>query len=881
MGQVYMAEDRRLGRRVALKFLTAAQDPPRRARFLREARAISAVRHRNIATIHDYGETDEGQPFIVMELIEGETLSALMHANELTLARSVEIIQAVASALGAAHARGIVHRDIKPSNIMIDNDGTVKVLDFGLAKLLIDRHDDHADPDASTLVAARTSSDLVIGTPLYLSPEQAMSEPVDARSDIFALGALLYECITGQPAFMGHGVIEIGARIIRDSPPPPSNLNHRVPAELDRVTMKALHKKPEDRYQSAEDLRADLQKIIPKLDSSDGSRTNRLIVPNKMHSSALKSLSATLSRPRLSLGFFLLALAAVGLTLWITLRWAQQTHQLPFQNIRVTKLTNSGRSVKATISPNGKDLVHVVDEGGQQSLWFRQVMTETAVDIQLVPPANVRYDGVTFAPDGDSVYFVRAEQDSYIAALYKISRTGGATRKLLENISGPVAFSPTGDQIAFIRDNTSQGETFLMLAKADGTSERELSRRKKPYFFNSPVAPAWSPDGRTIVCSAETSVGGFRAQLVEVSVADGREQPLTDSDWFFIESVGWLLDKGLIMTAVEQPQGAFQIWHVTYPEGKARRVTNDLNSYLSINLAANSSELIAIQSETFSGIWVASDATATRAVEIKTGSSKHFGLSWTPDGKIVYSSVASGNADIWLSEVDGSNLKQLTVDLGVDRHPAVSPDGRYVFFASNRNDKFNIWRMDIDGNNLKQLTDGDDEQFPSCSPDGKWVVYQGVAAGVPKIWKISFDGGAPALLTDYYSNWPVVSPDGQRIAFAYLEEPNAPLKVAVAPFTGGSPERVFNIPMLTLPTLVWQRVRWTTNSRELTYIDDRDGVSNIWSQPLDGGKPKRVTDFNSDRLFDLAWSNDGRRLGYVRGLVSTDVILISPVNSQL
>src|SRR5215211_4172547 len=249
MGAVYLAEDLHLARRVAIKFLTAT-DHHYRARFIREARAVSALSHINIAMVHDYGETSSGQPFIVMEYVKGKSLSDLLDEG-LTLNRSVEIISAVAEALGEAHQQGIVHRDIKPSNVLVNERGQVKVLDFGLVKHLFEPPSSEVDLDANTIYSTQTRSDVIVGTPLYLSPEQATGKPIDGRSDIFALGALLYECLTGRSAFSGASVLEIGAQIIHVTPPHPSRINPQITAQLDRITMKALQKKVDDRYQTA------------------------------------------------------------------------------------------------------------------------------------------------------------------------------------------------------------------------------------------------------------------------------------------------------------------------------------------------------------------------------------------------------------------------------------------------------------------------------------------------------------------------------------------------------------------------------------------------------------------------------------------------------
>ncbi|HYO92146.1 MAG TPA: serine/threonine-protein kinase, partial [Pyrinomonadaceae bacterium] len=329
MGVVYLAEDLHLGRKVAIKFLNKTTDEHHyRARFLREARSVSVLSHHNIATIFEYGEANDGQPFIVMELVKGEDLSDLLYKGELTLKRAVEIIESVAEALAEAHESGIVHRDIKPSNVIVNERGVAKVLDFGLAKQF-EEEEMTADPDAHTLLATRTRSGVVVGTPLYLSPEQAMGAHVDPRSDIFALGALLYECIAGRPAFSGGSVIEIGAQIIHVDPPPPSKYNPRIPPELDRIAMKALAKRPDARYQSARAMLKDLREVRDKV-KDEVVLTKRLVEPqHTMRSSALRTISETMRRPRLSYFTLLMVFAAVGLAIFAIVQLTRPKAHVP------------------------------------------------------------------------------------------------------------------------------------------------------------------------------------------------------------------------------------------------------------------------------------------------------------------------------------------------------------------------------------------------------------------------------------------------------------------------------------------------------------------------------------------------------------------------
>ncbi|HXQ71820.1 MAG TPA: tetratricopeptide repeat protein [Pyrinomonadaceae bacterium] len=330
MGVVYLAEDQHLARRVAIKFLTST-DHHYRARFIREARAVSALTHQNIAIVHDYGETSTGQPFLVMEFVKGKSLSQLLEEG-LTLRRSVEIVSAIAEAIAEAHHHGIVHRDIKPSNILVNERGVVKVLDFGLVKHLFEPPSSEVDLDAQTIYSTQTRSDVIVGTPLYLSPEQATGKQIDGRSDIFALGALLYECLTGRSAFSGASVLEIGAQIIHVTPSPPSKLNPQITPALDRITMKALQKKVEDRYQSADDLLTDLRAAMVGLGGNGvpvSSKGNKPTAGDMNRAtSALATLTLQLRRQRFSLASFILMIVASGLAIWAVIHfWPRHYYQ--------------------------------------------------------------------------------------------------------------------------------------------------------------------------------------------------------------------------------------------------------------------------------------------------------------------------------------------------------------------------------------------------------------------------------------------------------------------------------------------------------------------------------------------------------------------------
>lgn len=330
MGVVYLAEDQHLARRVAIKFLTST-DHHYRARFIREARAVSALNHPNIAIVHDYGESQAGQPFLVMEYVKGKSLSELLDEG-LTMRRSVEIVASIAEALGEAHDQGIVHRDIKPSNVLINERGHVKVLDFGLVKHLFEPQTTGVDLDAQTIYATKTRSDVIVGTPLYLSPEQATGKDIDGRSDLFALGALLYECLTGQSAFSGGSVLEIGAQIIHVTPPPPSTINPQIPPELDRITLKALQKKVDARYQTAAELLKDLRAVAATLTSEGIPVTNKTRRPTdgfKRGTAAFATLTTQLRRQRFSLATVIPAFVVAGLVIWAVIYFWPRSYYQP------------------------------------------------------------------------------------------------------------------------------------------------------------------------------------------------------------------------------------------------------------------------------------------------------------------------------------------------------------------------------------------------------------------------------------------------------------------------------------------------------------------------------------------------------------------------
>jgi serine/threonine protein kinase len=917
-GVVYRARRLHLAREVAIKVLNReySEDKIALKRFRLEAFAASKLNHPNVVTIYDLGEPRGTIPaYIVMELIEGESLRAILQrVGRLNPESATEIARQICAGVGAAHRSNIVHRDLKPDNVILlpaneDREReTVKVVDFGLAKLR-----------DVTSISMLTESGVVVGTPYYMSPEQCRGETLDARSDVYSIGALLYELLCGKPPFTAPSVTGVIAKHLTEEPPQLSS-DLKIPPSLEAAIRRALAKEPDARQENANALAVELER------GPGVSSTNTPVVsqPHQLNNvaeplrepekrSALpyplsggvstqvqgsgvppvagqvavphpKTQSTPLERYRRPVLFSALLLfgilTALGIDNWRRRQTPSSvTSVVPFQKMRLSRLTSSGKARDAAISPDGKYVAYKIEDEGRRSLWVHQILPNTAM--QLVPPSDAEYWGLTFSPDGNYIFYLKLSSrdlggmisvENQRPQLYQISVLGGVPKKVMDNVTTPITFSPDGSEFAFVRDYANEGERALVVVNTESRNERKLASKRLPDFFG--YEPSWSPDGKMIACPAGTYKEHFYTKVVGIMVADGTEKELS-REWDQVRQLAWFSDNsGLAVIAREEGTLPRQIWLVSYPGGIATRATNDLNDYIGVSISKDANSLITVQSEHINNLWVAPSSDIHRARQITADSDDaRFGLAWTHDNRIVYSSGAGGNQDLWIINADGTNGKQLTLNKGINYYPCVTPDSQTIAFASNRTGPFYIWSMSIDGSDVRQLVlSGQSENIPACSPDGKWVVYAAYDSGSESIWKIPVEGGLPIQITPKYSGLPIVSPDGKVIACTYREDEKSAEVIGIINFEGGMLVNKVALPgSAPTPPLF----RWMPDGEGITYVDESNGAANIWNKPIDGRPRKALTDLGPGRISSFAWSPDGAFIAYAHGADRNNVVLIS------
>jgi Tol biopolymer transport system component len=576
----------------------------------------------------------------------------------------------------------------------------------------------------------------------------------------------------------------------------------------------------------------------------------------------------------LIVGLILLACGGLAFALYRFAAARRPASDAPFaslQSMKLMRLPASGMTTYASISPDGKYLVRVAYEAGNQSIRLRQVAT--ASEREIVPPTDDYFLGATFSPDGTFIYYPRGKRGQGWRELYRVSVLGSDPQKLIFDIDSPVTISPDGKRLAFKRHVPKNNEDNLLTANEDGSGEQPLVVRKLPVSIGT---SAWSPDGRSIAYVVSgRDPEGYYVDIEEVNVSDKSTRKILSGRWREIRSIAWLSDSsGLVITARDRaslPSAPVQIWHVSYPEGQAQKVTNDVNAYVGVSLTSDARSILALQANDTSQIWLAPGTDSARARQI-TSNGINGAPVWTPDNRIVYFSNASGNGDIWMMNADGSGAKQLTFDQNNDTMPSVSADGRHIVFISNRSVGWGIWKMSADGSNARELVRNvDRDSHPHWSPDSQWVFYNSRDdAGRLAYWKVSSEGGEPLKIADENISYSRLSPDGKLFLTLYRDpEPESPLKIHLIPAEGGQPVRVLDAPQAI------DQINWSHDGQAIEFVITQEGVSNIWRMPLNGGgKPKQLTDWKTDFINWYSWSRDGKQLAAARGTSTTEMVLI-------
>ncbi len=927
MGEVFLADDTELNRPVAFKFLhrDVAEDSERVRRFIQEARAASALNHPNILTSHEIGAF-EGANYIVSEFINGETLRERMH-HGLTVAESLDVAAQVATALQAAHEAGIVHRDIKPENIMIRRDGLVKVLDFGLAKLT--EADDHlaevgnaergvrnegaetivhslsANPHSALRNPHLTAPGLVMGTVAYMSPEQARGQSVDSRTDLWSLGVVLHEMLTGESPFEGETVTELITSILKKDGP--SFDQAKLPQELQSICRKALTRDKQARYQSSQEFRQDLQgekkkmeyAVLPdrliSVSSTDDAQKTQLI--RRRPTLSAEYIVGSVKRHKyatLATVLFVIT-SAIGLSVYryngATPPAAERTFGVidastTEKDLKISRFAISDRVTDIAISPDGKLVAYVAGFPNHLGIRVRDLGTQNEVDVVPIPAGDKTAElaSLVFTPDGTHILY-RDDSRGNDEGIYSVAVTGGASVKIADK-THTAAISPDGKTISFYRyiqseDHKWQG-TDLVLANVDGTNQRTLVHTPSTDSWIETDIPAWSADGKWLAGWQHLAEGGYK--LYAISIADGSKRDFGEQKWSQISSAIWMPDGSLVICGLEYGSSYLsphQLWRVT-ESSKAKVITTDAVGYRKLSGTRDGSMLVALQSQVRFDLWRmdGTDASSARQITFsgelsQLWQSSEFGV--FPDGSLVITSTITAGRQLWRMNADGSGRKQLTDhDTHIDPH--VTPDGRFIVFSSDRESKAggHVFRMDPDGGNVKQLNDIDYTRVIGISGDSKWIYYRVMQKDeTGHIYKVPIDGGTSSLVAKASAKGETydASPKDGRIAEYYASEDGKIKELRIYSSGAADPKRV------TLPaTATGGPIRWTPDGTSVVFQDTRNQGANLWSIRVDGKTAARpLTNFTSLASVAGGWSPDGKRLIISRAASTYNAMMITNI----
>ena len=888
MGEVYSAYDTQLERAVALKLLKQSEDRDKLRRFRQEAKAVSALNHPNILTVYDFGQY-ENFHFIVSELIEGKTLRERINEGSLQTDEILDMGVQTANALAAAHRAKVIHRDIKPENIMLLPDGYVKVLDFGLAKLVGINDELATDADAPTASLIQTKAGMIIGTVNYMSPEQLRGQELDERTDIWSLGIVVFEMLASRQPFRGDSVSDVIAAVLERPLPKLARLAPHVSPEIEKIIEKSLTKKKENRYETAHEFVSALKEARFFTDtesrrafyanSPNPSDTSPIAVTGS-HQKETAEANLLTSAVKIKNRWKSVALAAVlilsGLGVWFYAVQPLVKTSAPAKDKKSKSLATGGSVTDAVISPDGSLVAYVQDDGKNRSLWLRQTDETDGTGKKQNPKHDFEnFKALSFAPNSKLIYYLIFGKNA-VGSLYRISITSDTPQMIAENVDSSASFSPDGAKIAFLRRKTEEGIEQIIVSDADGGNPKTLSEKKMPEFFSvssREAGLAWSPDGKTIACPFGRRLpDGEQMSVVEINTETGAEKEFTTEKWTHIGKIIWTKKSRELIVTADAGKGLYQILRLSLEDGKIEKIGDDLSDYKNISISADEKFLLAVKNNRNSTIFRANGDFTQPANIGQSNIEVTSGLAFSPEGKILFVSIDKGNRDVWRMDADGQNRLALTSDKATDEYPAISADGKNIVYVSTSGGAPHVWQMASDSNYRKQITNQTGETFPQITPDGKSVVYSTRVDKHFELWKTSIDGGEPKKLSEGEAHWAAISADGKSVA-CLSRIKDTGIKLAVISTESGKLLKFFDAGKIDYAPDFPPVIRWTRDNKSVAYISTESGVSNIWSQPLTGGEPSRLTDFSTDRIFSFDWSPDGTQAVYARGSIRNDIVL--------
>jgi serine/threonine protein kinase/Tol biopolymer transport system component len=806
MGEVYLAQDRKLHRKVALKLLPSCftTDAERLRRFEQEAHASSALNHPNILTVYEIGETDSSR-FIATEFVEGETLRERMSRSRLALHESLDIAIQIASALVAAHRAGVVHRDIKPENLMVREDGIIKVLDFGIAKLI---EQPAADRATGAITQVRTDTGVVLGSSSYMSPEQARGLSVDARTDIWSLGVVLYEMAAGRVPFEGATTSDVIVSILEHDPPPLTRYWSEAPAELQRIVTKALQKERDERYQTAKELLIDLKSLKEELDFEA-----KLDHSQQPSSNGIEKLDATAqaagSQPRwwtnrllwLSAAVVLIAGIAVGfysshISFERLMRFSSGSSLPPMKVVPITTLPG-GKAFPA-LSPDGHQIAFAWGGISDDNCDIYVKLIDAGEPLRLTTNPAADFSP-TWSPDGRYIAFSRFSENE--KGIYIIPALGGTERKLFspdwEGITRPasVAWSPDGKYLAYLDRNSPETPHGIWLLSVENLERRQLT---SPPQQNVPDStPAFSPDGQTLAFVRESSAYVTDIYLVPVGGGEPRRLTFNNHD---ISGLAWTAD-GREIVFNSYGGGEYGFWRIPVTGGTPERLAVGGNNSSFPTISRQGHRMAYVQGTFSQNIWKIEmpgpDGQSIPPTRLVASTMMQQGPQYSPDGKrVVFQAGWTGglaDTEIWVCDSDGRNPLKLTSLENYSGTPRWSPDGRYIAFDSRVElPRSAIYVISAEGGKARRVTTGEsDDVVPSWSKDEHWIYFASNRTGENQVWKAPAEGGEAVQVTRKGGFAAFESSDGKYLYYAkYNGEPG----IWRVPVDGGEETQVLDQP---------------------------------------------------------------------------------------